>query len=279
MARSRRRYGIWACFLGLATLTVGIGIASGAKLKTRSDTTTIDGGESGTATAQCDQGTKALSGGFDTDLGLDPGDSVIATYSSLATGGRKWSSSGFNFEDPGQLTSFAYCRDQKVKRRTDETSIAPFERETVTAKCPRGTKAISGGFDNPTFELGPDASVIFPFESRKVSKREWLAGGANLTDVTGTFVAQVTCREGKGLKTAEEQTFINKAGLHTVTAHCKRTQRLISGGFNFAIFPSGDAFVFSSHKEGKRGWEVSVIDFQEPAELTAFAYCEKKRKK
>jgi hypothetical protein len=277
MAWSRRRFAIWACILGTGTLALGIGVATGAKLTTKSASTTIALDESGTATAQCESGTKALSGGFDTDPGFDPGEPYINVYASFATGGRKWSATGFNLEDPGELTSFAYCRDQKIKRRSVDVSIPSEERELLTAKCPRGTKAISGGFDNPTFDPGPDASVVFPFESRKVSKREWVTGGGTLTDRAGTFVSQVSCRVGKSVKTAEEQIFIDEPGIHTAVAQCKPKQRVISGGFDFGLFPDADAFVSSSHKEGKRGWSVSAVDIIAATELTAYAYCEKKK--
>ena len=42
MTWSRRRFAIWACVLGAATLAVGIGVATGAKLKTKSETVSID---------------------------------------------------------------------------------------------------------------------------------------------------------------------------------------------------------------------------------------------
>jgi hypothetical protein len=52
---------------------------------------------------------------------------------------------------------------------------------------------------------------------------------------------------------------------------------VVSGGFGFSLEPTTDAFVFSSHKVGKREWEVEAIDFEAPASLTAYAYCEKKK--
>jgi hypothetical protein len=279
MASSRRRFVILACVLGAATLVVGIGVASGKKLTKKSESETLALNEFESVTARCETGTKAISGGFEGDLGLNLGDAAIETVGSLASGGREWTTNGYNFEDPGELTSFAYCIDQKVKRKTKSSTIPSEQREAVTAKCPEGKKAISGGFNNPTFDPGIDPSVVMPFRSKKDGKREWEAGGATVTDKAGTFVAQVNCREGKKLKTVDDSTFIDDAGIWSASARCPSEHRVISGGFDYDLFPTPDAFVFSSHRTDKRTWEVSVVDFQEEAELTAYAYCEKKKAK
>jgi hypothetical protein len=47
----------------------------------------------------------------------------------------------------GLLTSYAYCRDEKVKSRSRTASVDSCETETVEASCKPGTKALSGGFD------------------------------------------------------------------------------------------------------------------------------------
>jgi hypothetical protein len=276
-----RRAAVWVCVLGAATLVAGIGVASGAKLTTKSASETLSPGEFDSATAKCKRGTKAISGGFDSDT--DPAaidGSAILPYTSRAEGGRQWTSTGLNLEDTGEVTSFAYCRDQKVERRSDEATVDPGESETVTARCPRGTKAISGGFDNPDFILeDPPIVAIFPNESMKTGRREWTVSGLNLGDTPGTLVAQVNCHEGKGLKTSSEDLFIDFEGVHDVTAECAPGRRVISGGFEYSLDPEEDAFVFASHKDGKRAWEVKAYDDAAPATLTAYAYCEKKKRK
>jgi hypothetical protein len=93
------------------------------------------------------------------------------------------------------------------------------------------------------------------------------------------LVAQVNCHERKGLKTADEDLSIDSPGVYDVVAECAPGRRVVSGGFDYSVEPSSSAFVFSSHKIGKRTWEVEAIDFDTPGTLTAFAYCEKKQAK
>ena len=280
MTWSRRRFAIWACVLGAATLAVGIGVATGAKLKTKSASETISPGEYDLVTAKCKRGTKAVSGGFDSELDLDAAATeAFIVHRSRAGGGRKWTSAGFNLGgEPGELTSLAYCRDQKIKRRSEEETLGAGETETVTARCPSGTKVASGGFDNPDFVVNGTTIAIFPSESKKVGKREWSVTATNLGDTAGELVAQVNCHERKGLKTAEEELSINSAGVHDVEARCGGRRRVVSGGFDFSLEPSEGAFIFASHKVGKREWQVEALDLDAPATLTAYAYCEKKKK-
>jgi hypothetical protein len=264
---------------GTATLAIGIGVATGAKLKTKSASETLSPGEFDDVTAKCKKGTKAVSGGFDSDFDAGGPTEAILPYMSRAEGGRKWTSAGFNLGQPGELTSFAYCRDQKIKRRTEDTSLSFAETDTVTATCPQGTKVASGGFDNPDFVLNGTNIAIFPNESKKTGKREWTVSGRNLADDPGDLVAQVNCHERKGLKTFDETLSINSPGAHDVEAECGAGRRVVSGGFDYSLPPSEGAFVFSSHKVGKREWEVEAVDFDNPATLTAYAYCEKKKAK
>jgi hypothetical protein len=56
----------------------------------------------------------------------------------------------------------------------------------VTARCPRGTKVVSGGFDNPDFVVNGTDIAILPFESMKTGKREWTVSARNLGSGLGT---------------------------------------------------------------------------------------------
>jgi hypothetical protein len=283
MAWSRRRFAIWVCVLGTATLAIGIGVATGAKLKTRSDSTTLPPGpvkvSTGFANARCDEGTKAISGGFHADVGIEPGDPLIVPTDSAGPWNRRaWYAVGANLGDePGELTSFAYCRDERVKQRIGEFSVEPLDSNTRTVRCPKGTRVIAGGFA-ATSNVSP--SPLFVFESRKVRKRRWLTGAFNnSTDEDGFVFPLATCGGGvEALKTSKRKIVMDGPGVHTVSARCKPKRRVISGGFDLGILPNPDAFVFSSHKEGKRVWEASaVVNFDgPPAELKAFAYCEKR---
>jgi hypothetical protein len=272
----RNRATVVACILGAAALTIGIGVASAAKLKTKSESTTLSPDEEDAVTAKCKRGTKAVSGGFDAELALADSPFVIP-YGSHRDGARGWSSSGFNAgDDPASITSFAYCRDAKVKARSSEVSVEGEETESATVRCPRGTKAFSGGFDNPDFFVNGGATAIFVFESRKVGKREWTVSGTNLGNVGGTLTAHVYCREGKGLKTVEEDVFNDHPDTWELAPRCGRGKRVVSGGFDYTLpTDEGGPFVYSSHKVGKREWEVASTNVTGAATFTAYAYCEK----
>jgi hypothetical protein len=119
MAWSRRRVVIWACVLGATTSVIGIGVATGAKLKTSSETVSVDSGENGSATAKCEKDTKALSGGFESEFDSDTPltSPFLEVNESGGAGWRDWVSSGFNDgAAAGELTSFVHCRDPKVTR-------------------------------------------------------------------------------------------------------------------------------------------------------------------
>jgi hypothetical protein len=271
------RRAIIACVLGVAMLAIGIGVASGAKLKTKSESTTLSADEQDTVTAKCKRGTKAVSGGFDADLEFDR-NPLVVVYGSHRDGGRKWSASAYNAGGPdsGSLTSYAYCRDAKVRARSSETTLEGNETGSATARCPRGTKVFSGGFENPEFGESQDVAIL-PFESRKTGRREWTVSATNLADGDGTLVVHVYCREGKGLKTVEQDVFNDVEDTWELTPQCQRGKRVVSGGFDYTISIDGSdgPFIYSSHKVGKREWQVEGFNRNEAATFTAYAYCEK----
>jgi hypothetical protein len=217
----RRRFAICACVLGTATLGIGISAATAANLKTRSAPATFSQGEYGSVTAKCKKGTRAVAGGARSELEFaDPESPIFVVYRSRAEGRRKWSSAAYSAGVAGTLTSFAYCRDQSLKRDTAEETVSAQETETVTAHCPRGMKVASGCFDNPDFVVGDETIAIFPSTSMKTGKREWTVTGTNLGDTAGDLLAQVSCQGRKGLKTAQDDVVITTEGTHTATAKC-----------------------------------------------------------
>jgi hypothetical protein len=265
-----------ALALVVATATAALG---GNKLKTKAETVEVGPGEQGSATAKCPRGTKAISGGFDEDF------RVLDDFpnESSRTGGRRWTSEAFNsvFGDPADLTSFAYCRDEKVKSQSTTGSVAGTAEPgtpayaTLATKCKRGTKAVSGGFDAEPPTVGvpiEDTSFLTIHRSRKTGQRSWEVRAANSGGEAGDLTVQVNCREGKGLKT-RESTAEYEGEVFEQDAACKRRQRVISGGFAGPDFSDGGIRPSASMKVGKRTWQVGGYAF---GEVTVYAYCEKK---
>jgi hypothetical protein len=280
MASSRRKFAIWACVFGAATLVVGIGVATGAKLKTRSATVVVDGDEVGSAAAKCKRGTKAVSGGFEGEpFDIDNPSPFFAPNQSSRTTRRKWTSETYNYggTSAGDFTSFAYCRDEKVKSRMATESVAPDATETVTATCKRGQKAVSGGFDGDAVDPAGPSPFFLVGTSRRAGPRTWEVAAFNDGSVAGELSAQVNCREGKGVKPKQASEEVG-GGLERANfelkARCSRKQRVVSGGFAGGLdFGTESIEPFTSMKVGRRGWRV--VGYAR-GDVTAYAYCEKK---
>jgi hypothetical protein len=286
MARSRRGFAILAC-LGAATLAVGISAASGAKLKAESASVTVPVDELGTVAAQCTKGTKAVSGGFESEF--DSESTITSPFlevnESRRDGRRRWETSAFNGgASAGDLTSFAYCRDQKLTRATD-TVVAPVgDFVTATAKCPGGTKVISGGFEGSPIDTVGTTPVLYISESRRASKRTWEVSAHSNGNEDGDLTAMAYCGKGKKPKAKSASQRISSDPPDPQTAEllvrCKRNQRVVSGGFG-SPDDSGESTprVMTSMRVGQRGWAVTAFLGSNglPTEVTAYAYCEKKK--
>lgn len=106
--------------VAFALAVLASGVLAGQKLTTASDNVTVAGDTYASATATCERGTKAVSGGFQMQ------DYFFDIMESSGSGGKKWTSEGPNFSgEENTLTSFAYCRDEDVKRRTASTLVNP----------------------------------------------------------------------------------------------------------------------------------------------------------
>jgi hypothetical protein len=268
--------------LGLAAL-VGSG-AWGAKLKTRSASIIIESPDVAAPTATCPRRTNAISGGFEGEQDLDdPMSPTISPLGSNRSGKRGWEARGFSRSPfAGELTTYAYCRAEKVKSRSTIVTLDPpppgeAETESLTAKCPRGTKAVSGGFDNPdAFSMGSSGATVFTQRSLKRGGRRWLVSGSNVSNEETTFEAFVYCRDGEKLKTKRRQGEVGSDDELELTAKCGRRQRVVSGGFDLEVPKVGGegAIAVESRKQGKRRWVVSVVNTGNAGGATAFAYCE-----
>ena len=69
-----------------------------------------------------------------------------------------------------------------LRTRSASTTIAPDEKGAATAKCRKGSEAVSGGFFAPGgFDLNTGSEIYF-YESHRVGKRRWTASGLNQGD-------------------------------------------------------------------------------------------------
>jgi hypothetical protein len=282
MASSWRSFAIWVCVLGTATLAVGIVTTAlaGKGLKTKSKTEHADPNEIADPTARCRQGTKAVSGGFQAEFDLPAPTPVFIMAESRRSGGREWTSSGINGgSQDGDLTSFAYCRDQKLKTKSATTEVDVGDLDSVTARCKQGEKAFSGGFAAEEVDLGGPTPIFQPVESLKQGKREWRVSAFNQGSAEGDLTAYVHCRKGKGVKTKRAEESLSGNQFESAEARCSRKQRVVSGGFDHdSNWMTTGSYGMESKKLGKRGWEVAAFGLGQPHDVIAYAYCEKKKK-
>lgn len=280
------------CVGGPLVLAVLAAMSGADGVTTRTASETVGDHSDGTATARCKSGTKAISGGFEGEFDATKviaGQSPLLQLHESQRRGNRWTGSAYNLGAAGDLTTFVYCSPQKLRSRSKSTSIegSPFmsgdlATGTATAKCPRGTTAVSGGFDNPDFKVEGDFSHdrrVVPFISRKLGGRKWTVEGANQAGAEATLVAYAYCQDAPSLRTKRKSvTFaapLNGVGVSDAVAKCAKGQRVLSGGFKLTGL---EPILLASKRVGGRAWKASAsVGYPGEAELTAFAYCKRKR--
>ena len=250
-------------------------------LKTKSETEIIDPGEQDSATAKCKRGTKAVSGGLESDFDPPAVTGLLYVSQSRRAGGREWTTTAYNVSgESAELTSYAYCRGQKLKTKSATTEVDLSEVGSVTARCKQGYKAFSGGFAGEAIDFGGMGTPAFlAVRSLKQGKRAWTVAAFNIGSAEGDLTAYVHCRKGKSVRTRQADETLSTAEFDSVEARCSSKQRVVSGGFDTdSDWTETGAYLTRSLKVGKRGWEVTAQDAGgDPHELVAYAYCEKKK--
>jgi hypothetical protein len=191
---------------GATELTVFAYCAKKQKSPTTvSESTTLEGGEIGTVTATCDEGTKAVSGGFAGEHGFLLAPNIIA-HESRKSGGRAWTVTAVNYGfAEGELAAYVNCRNGKgLRAKSKSAAIAGDASEanptgSVAAKCKRGRRAVSGGFAgqvDPSFVTAPpDGAAIRPYASHRDGGRRWVTAAANFGDSAGELTTYVYCEK------------------------------------------------------------------------------------
>jgi hypothetical protein len=179
----------------------------GKRLVKKSSSITIPPeGAIGSVTVSCDRGSKAISGGFE-HADFELGTIELLAYESRRRGARKWIVSGVNVEsDPAILTGYVYCRDgDGLKKASKSAPAGPsiFEMDSdvvgsgkTTARCEKGERVVSGGFDNPDFDQDRQSGPqLFPTVSKKKGGRKWTVTSLNNGLVGGTMKAFAYCEK------------------------------------------------------------------------------------
>jgi hypothetical protein len=266
-----------------------------------------NGGTTGTATATCPKGTVPIAGGWNSPSSVRQ--SFITVYASTRSGKRSWTVSGVinGFVTPPatqwklNLTAYAYCRTgSPLKSQTKTLSLTlaqnNFTAATATAKCPKGTIALSGGFRIPI----PNTSTAgWVHQSSRQSARSWsMTTTAVTANNTPSMLLQTIayCAPGAAAPATRKTTvpappsdsppgaFPPTPGAPPTVAKspkCGGGLQMISGGFrspSVTVPPPGSStipFVYESRRLGNAGpWKTSMFNpGVNPTTLTSTGYC------
>lgn len=277
---------------GVATLALAlacVGPATAAsrgpgKVLVRKASTLLPGvvAQTGTATATCPRGSRAISGGWLAGS-TTGGQSFPFPYESRRLGLRSWRTSvalGAGTMSETRLTTFVYCsrraRRAIVRRASAELPGSQWGMATATARCPRGRKATAGGF------LGPaEIPDVFGFitESWRRGPRAWSATVVDGTAGGGAFTVFAYCspRAGTPLRKRLRRVAgpLGGAAGRAVTPRCPSWIGARAGGFRYLGSPGTFQLAVLENRRRGRTWATGAVARMVPADLqtAAFAYC------
>ena len=230
---------------GTATALASGGAFSRLSTRTKSDTANNSGDTVG-AKAKCPRGTRRVSGGFASNQDRTSGPVMFA---SKAAHGRKWKAAGNVFEpsfgENYKVTTIADCAHRAPHTSTAKSSTtisAADGKGSVTAICPHGTRAISGGFATSYNGAGPEGNLVY--ESRRVKQRRWKTSATHTFGGPDTKLTSFAyCGHSPRLESASDTVPVDDSNPSSeATAHCPSHTRAVSGGFTSTLSPEGGGF-------------------------------------
>jgi hypothetical protein len=166
----------------------------------------------------------------------------------------------------------------RIKTTSKSTTIASQQAGSTTAKCPKGSEAVAGGFASPGFDPTFTGPGIIDSVSKRVGHRAWKTSGFNFGGATGKEIGYAYCDTHKpGLKVESGSASVAPFATGSATATCPGGREAVSGGVA-GLGPGEDYVVpFTSKRVGDHKWKVSGFnnDNTNPEDLKAFAYCDK----
>ena len=275
---SARKFAIGVLIAAGLVVVVG-GIAT-ARVKTETKSTTIAAGSKGKASAKCPRGSEAISGGFAApgfDVGPGGGPRLFH-FASKRGGDRKWKTQSFNFGTlgSGKLKSIAYCDTSEPNLRV-ETKTKDVEAQSngsATARCPRGSEAISGGWTSKSVQ---DDDGQFAWESRRKGDRKWKVTAFNNDNTSAPLKAYAYCdRDGPNLKAKSDKVNVPDDQKRSAKANCGHGDKAYSGGYKGEVDAAANgSFAIGSKRTGGGDWkgQAAFNGSGGPAQFKVYAYC------
>jgi len=156
---------------------------------------------------------------------------------------------------------------QKVVRTGTVTTAG----DSITASCPAGMKAVSGGVSIPELD------VLFVQSFRRAGRGGWTASFYTEGRPTPGVKVSALCDDDPArIREVTKTRSIPGNGRRSVTARCRRSQRVVSGGWDGELSFATPRLVsaFGSIRTGRRAWTSAAENVLSNAgSFTAFAYC------
>jgi hypothetical protein len=165
-----------------------------------------------------------------------------------------------------------------LKQVSTTVTIADHAPGSATAKCKRGTKTVSGGFDAPGFDLSAAGPFVNSLASERTAKRRWTVDAFNAGDGEGQLRAFAYCTAGlPKLKARTVTRTVDAQSNGAARAKCPKGGEAVSGGFVAGDQATDPIYPYMSRRNGDRTWTVQAYNGQGSTglELTAIAYCAK----
>jgi hypothetical protein len=135
--------------------------------------------------------------------------------------------------------------------RTEQMSQ---DNDAVVAGCQKGEAPISGGFRTPSFN-----TPLFDATASFLGDGGWQASAQRrLGDLKDGFITSFAycAKLGKKVETRGESASFDEGASGNLTASCKRSETLLSGGWAIVGSADDQGLVLQSQKTGKRSWTV-----------------------
>ena len=252
-------------FLALLLLAA-LAIAANGEIQKENFTVGIGAAEGGAA--KCGDGKVPSAGGFE----LDQSTNELYPQTTYPRGPR-WKVEAYNRNGPGDLggKAFALCvKDSKLFIRSKVERVeAGMDEIQATAKCPDGSKAISGG------GLGPGLNTVMRGSFPAGAQRSWGARWEYLGDGDRVEAFAVCDPSPRGVSFVEDPVISDpprRGGEAQVTARaeCGGGDQIVGGGF----FSTSESTNFLESRPTKAAWRVTA-NAGEGVTVVAYGTCQK----
>jgi hypothetical protein len=158
------------------------------------------------AIATCPGASEVISGGF-ASPGFSANGPQVLTLTSKRVGKNQWRVEGFNMgginsdgssqqDFPGTLVAYAYCLNDAPPIITRQKSTMTGQKgkaKAIKVWCPRGMKALSGGFDGNLY-LSANPTAAGAIASKRVGRgRAWHLSAISISERSAKISAYAYC--------------------------------------------------------------------------------------